>query len=142
MKQLKLRYHHLMCCYTFTGVGYSEAFTQNMEQAVSLLHSGEPLEIRLQSSCDDLCAACPHHADGLCDEEDSVRARDREVAAFFGLEENDCLSFPEYRQEVLAKQKELTDISEVCRECTFTALCREVLLKKNAETAAGIDSSQ
>ncbi len=142
MKRLRLRYHHLMCCYTFTGVGYSEAFTKNMERAVSLLHCGEPLEICLQSSCDDLCAACPHHTDGLCDQEDSVQARDREVAAFFGLEGKENLSFPEYRQKVLARQKELTDIGEVCRECTFTALCRRVLLKKNAETAADADSDR
>lgn len=131
MKRLNLRYHHLMCCYTFAGIGYDEAFTRNMKRIVPLLEESDVLEIHLQDCCDDLCAHCPHQQGGRCDTEDSVAARDREVAAFFGLENRKTLSLADYREIVLKAQKRLHSISEVCRECTFTDLCNRVLSGKN-----------
>ncbi len=131
MKRLNLRYHHLMCCYTFKGVGYNEAFSQNMKQVVSMLGASEELELHLCGKCDDLCARCPHNRGGQCDTEESVCARDREVAAFFGLKDRKMLLLSEYRNIILPKQKRLGSIDEVCRECTFTALCQQVLTEKN-----------
>ncbi len=131
MKRLNLRYHHLMCCYTFRGVGYNEAFSQNMKQVVSILDASEELELRLCAECDDLCACCPHNREGQCDTEESVLARDREVAAFLGLKGKKTLLLSEYRSNILPKQKRLSSIDEVCRKCTFTALCQQILTEKN-----------
>lgn len=132
MKRLNLRYHHLMCCYTFTGVGYSEAFTANMKRIVSLLYEGkEELELCLVDRCDDLCVCCPHNFDGHCETETSVLSRDQDIASYFGLKEKTHLSASEYRELVLSKQKHLRNIGEICRECIFSALCQRVLDEKN-----------
>ena len=86
MKRLKLRLHHLMCCYTFTGVGYDNGFSANMRHITALLYGEEPAELTLVQECDDICAACPHKVEGVCDAEDSIQKRDAEVAAYFGKE--------------------------------------------------------
>lgn len=130
MNRLNLRPHHLMCSYTFTGVGYSKEFTENMTNIVAKLYAAEPPEICLLSHCDDLCNACPHNQNGICDTEEAVKKRDEEVSAFFGLQETKRLTENELRT-VLEKQKGLHSIREICRECTFTELCEEVLKRKN-----------
>lgn len=134
MKRLKLRLHHLMCCYTFDGVGYNDAFTQNMAQAAALLYGKEPLEVELTDGCDDLCAACPHNLGGRCDTEESVHARDIEVGTCFGFQAGEVLVNHELLARLLPKQSGLREIGTVCRKCPFTELCNRVLQKKNYRT--------
>ncbi len=132
MKQLNLRFHHLMCCYTFTGVGYNDIFTKNMENIVQILKENFEIKILLQTQCDDLCAQCPHNKNGSCDTEDSVRRRDLEVAEYFGIKSLKHLTIDEYRTRILPVQKQLRSIDEVCRKCTFSELCNRVLSEKNS----------
>lgn len=136
MKRLKLRLHHLMCCYTFTGVGYDGCFSANMQRITALLYGEELAEFTLVQECDDICAACPHKVGGACDAEDSIQKRDAEVAAYFGKEAGQTTENRALVQELLPRWKRLQRIDEVCRTCTFTELCNRVLAEKNRETAS------
>ena len=136
MKRLKLRLHHLMCCYTFTGVGYDNGFSANMRHITALLYGEEPAELTLVQECDDICAACPHKVNGMCDTEESIQKRDAEVAVYFGKEAGQTTENRVLVQELLPRWKRLKRIDEVCRTCAFTELCNRVLAEKNRETAA------
>lgn len=119
---LRLRPHHGLCVSFFRGKGYSDAFVRHMREVVAALHDGAAVE--LTDSADDICAACPHNTNGVCDTEQKVRRYDRGVWERTGLHTGDRLDGREFlalvRQEIILPQQR----SSVCGDCEWNRLCQ------------------
>lgn len=83
-----LRPHHLLCTQSYEGMGYSDAFTANMDHITELLRSGTEAAVRLVFSADILCGCCPHMlGNDMCDSQGNVSLIDKRITEEFGLEE-------------------------------------------------------
>ena len=76
---VRLRPHHLLCLLSYSGRGYSPAFSANMTRVAGRLGAGERVEI--VEGPDDICAPLLGEADPHCrragaTERDRMAARD------------------------------------------------------------------
>ena len=76
---VRLRPHHLLCLLSYSGRGYSPAFSANMTRIAGRLGAGERIEI--VEGPDDICAPLLNEADPHCRragaaERDRMAARD------------------------------------------------------------------
>lgn len=69
--EIKLRAHHGMCLAFFEGKGYSAGFTAHMAQILEYLEQENPT-VTVVAEADCICAACPHLANGICENADLV----------------------------------------------------------------------
>lgn len=89
---LALRGHHLVCRLGFRGLGYSDAFVQQMTEIVHLLRTYPEMKLRVIDGPDVLCDACPHLVDGQCHtagnshSEIRIQAMDRAVIQILDLQ--------------------------------------------------------
>ncbi len=134
---LNLRAHHLLCMFGFRGLGYSPSFVQNMREVVARFFGDAGVEVRLVSGCDDICAVCPHAAQGRCTAEagadDAVCRRDTEVLSRLGLGEGygtDSSSLMRLVVERIAPEQ----ITTICAGCQWleAGYCREGLRHRRA----------
>ncbi len=126
-QEVRLRHHHLLCTMTFSGHGYDRGFVANMEEVVARLRSPDGQWVRLEASCDALCAACPNAAEGVCRDHRSVLRKDRSAALFLGLPERAVLEAAPLIRSVEERMRSLTDIRQVCGDCQWAELCNEWL---------------
>lgn len=127
---MKLRGHHLFCTALFSGHGYSEAFTENMQSILGALQAGEPIE--LTCGPDQVCMACPNlSGEGGCalGTEDVCR-RDQSALRVLDLKEGGTLTWKQ-------SQERLADLTEalfqsVCGSCRWQreGLCSFQLLRE------------
>src|SRR5690242_11390396 len=82
---IQLRGHHLLCLLGYRGMGYSEAFCENMTEVYEQLRQEPETLIRLVLGPDDLCAAYPKEGEQHC-ENRTVYLRDAEIAIKLGME--------------------------------------------------------
>ena len=71
--EIKLRAHHGMCLAFFEGKGYSAGFTAHMAQILEYLEQENPT-VTVVAEADSICAACPHLANGICENAALCRA--------------------------------------------------------------------
>lgn len=84
---IRLRPHHLLCLLTYSGKGYSPAFTANYDAIAGRLSQGE--DILIVEGPDDICAPLLGDSDAHC-RGGSVTARDGLAARDVGA----LLAFP------------------------------------------------
>ncbi|MEE1040316.1 MAG: DUF1284 domain-containing protein, partial [Lachnospiraceae bacterium] len=80
---LHLRPHHLLCIQNYRGHGYNTSFHEKMTSVITSLQTSAGVPIELTDSADDLCIACPHCRDGVCESENPARF-DKLVSALTG----------------------------------------------------------
>lgn len=126
----KIRGHHLFCMALFTGHGYNEAFTENMQALIKALQAGEPL--RLTPGPDAVCAACPNllPEGGCALGTGDVSCRDRGAYETLGAAPGDTLTWQQLRTRLLTLDEE--GFQAVCGGCRWQAqgLCSLALLQK------------
>ena len=74
---IRLRPHHLLCLLTYSGKGYSAAFTANYDVIAARISQGE--DILIVEGPDDICAPLLGDSEPHC-WRDSVTERDRLAA--------------------------------------------------------------
>jgi hypothetical protein len=119
---LRLRPHHLLCHRLFSGNGYDDRFIANMRAVIMALEEGVG-KVVISPGCDDICAACPHGANGTCNFSASVEAKDESAARFFGLPQ-DC----SVEGKVLAALLDdriatLGAVGQICGRCEWSEAC-------------------
>jgi len=125
---IRLRGHHLLCLHGFRGLGYSPEFISNMQAVKDRLLDAQ-VEVEVSISPDDICAACPHLADGGCskkeDSEARISAKDAEVLRRLSLSPGDRL--PEGDLFALVAEQFSAGISDLCSSCKWYPLgwCEE-----------------
>ena len=87
---LRLRPHHFLCIQNYRGHGYSPAFDEKMKSVIASLRRPSGAWIRIVHGSDDLCAACPHCRNGVCDSAAPERF-DALVLAHAGFKEGDTI---------------------------------------------------
>lgn len=120
---IKLRPHHILCIKHYEGKGYSEDFNAKMRDIITRLDSGE--RVRFVTGADDLCAACPHNKDGVCETEEKSARYDKKVSEFLQLKFD-----KEYCKREIAglAQREIYGkdrFDAVCPDCEWSYICRK-----------------
>ena len=128
-----LRGHHLFCLTLFSGRGYSEAFTRNMESIQKQLNSDG--SFLLLEKEDDVCSACPNLLPGagcLLGTE-NVNNRDRAALRVLHLVPGREYSWRETGKKLMKVSAE--EFEAVCGECRWNreGLCSREKLKAAAQ---------
>lgn len=126
---IRLRAHHLLCMLTYSGDGYSRAFTANFDAIVQRIGAGE--DVRIVAGPDDVCAPLLREPDPHC-LRDSVQARDalaaRDLGSLLGVEiiEGAHLTLGpaqlQYMREAFVSGK----ARAACQGCEWHSLCTGV----------------
>jgi hypothetical protein len=122
---LRLRGHHILCLHGYRGLGYSPEFVANMWVVRDRLRDSPNLRVKVLDSPDDICAACPHLADGRCRRKDDeseprVREKDRSILQRLSLAPGDVL--PAGKLFDLAAGTFSDGLDEVCSTCRWFPL--------------------
>lgn len=131
---IKLRSHHLLCTQGYSGKGYSDTFVENMNQVVAQLRSGEPVEIELVFTTDDLCTSCPNcQGIDLCSTNEKVKRFDCKMVEYFQLEERTYI----YQELVEQIRNHMTPemLKDICSECEWYPIsaCRRNILGEQSQ---------
>ncbi|MGG1550386.1 DUF1284 domain-containing protein [Paenibacillus ferrarius] len=114
---IQLRGHHLLCLLGYRGMGYSEAFCENMTAVYEQLREEPETMIRLVLGPDDLCAFHPTEGEQHC-ENRTVYTRDAEIAAVVGMEVGMERSWADICTKVAERMKP-SDIRHLCATCRW-----------------------
>lgn len=123
-KQYRIRPHHGMCLYFFEGKGYSDGFTAHMAEVKEALtaQNGATL-ITLVGETDEICSACPHNKEGVCEAAEKVDAYDNGVLQYGGLQTGQTLSFHEFEETVEEKILRAGNGRKICGNCQWKDIC-------------------
>lgn len=122
--EIKLRAHHGMCLAFFEGKGYSAGFTAHMAQILEYLEQENPT-VTVVAEADSICAACPHLANGICENAALVQGYDRQVLSLCGMEEHSSLPWREFAARVAEYILSQGRRSEICGGCQWSSICKE-----------------
>lgn len=121
--KLILRGHHLLCLKGFQGFGYDEKFVENMTE-VNDLRKSENTKIKLTSSPDDICKACPNLKNSICEnasQNSRIVSMDNEVLKKLDSgREYDALELFEKIDSIFNSKE---SVSEICFNCMWHEKC-------------------
>lgn len=128
---IRLRGHHLLCMLTWSGKGYSEAFSAKFDQVVRAIKGGNPVQI--VAGPDDLCRTLDPatQPDYHCDKA-SVTARDAaalaDIAAYLGvaLDAGRPLIVDVATWARLQSGFKAGTVRTACRSCEWFSLCSDI----------------
>lgn len=129
----ELRGHHLFCTFLFSGSGYDEKFTENMQKTIDALAAGEP--IKMCGGHDAICACCPNRQpDGCALGTEDVASRDKAALRELGLSTGDELTWEQLRARLAGIDE--AAFQRVCGECRWQreGLCSYALLSQRARS--------
>lgn len=126
---IKLRGHHLLCLLGYRGMGYSEAFANNMTEVYKQLQQQPTTLVTIVSGPDDLCKCFPSDQSNHCNT-DHVHERDEMIRKHLGLEIDDCLPWQQVLDRVKSRVKP-HHIPEWCATCPWLSygVCEEGVVR-------------
>ena len=122
MEVIKLRPHHSLCIPFFQGHGYNDEFVENMYMTIQKLKENPNIEITF--GADTLCEKCPNLRNGGCANFESVKAHDKRVSDVCGFYDKQIMTAKEFFETAKAKIIDTGRLSEVCKECKWSHLCK------------------
>lgn len=138
---IKLRGHHILCLLGFRGLGYDEAFVENMTRVhARVFFNGSLLE--LASGPDDICRVCPKLSDGRCGSS-RISSKDASVLDMLSLQPGNVISAKEVYDRVAAAIS-VEDVSRICSRCKWLGLgyCTEGLAELKSKSAPVEDNKR
>jgi hypothetical protein len=120
---IELRPHHGMCIGQFIGNGYSEEFVENMKQTIAHLEASEDQRVKLVCRTDVICDKCPYNENDTCRSSQSVLDYDIACLRICGLEENQEISWGEFKNKVKENILNSNKLNEVCMDCQWIEIC-------------------
>ena len=121
-----IRPHHGLCFRFFRGMGYSDAFSQNMGRVQRFLQEKPDTEICLVKHSDVLCVHCPHNRNGGCEDGGKASRYDEAVLRICGLTAGRRLSWGELSQRIGENILFPGRLKEVCGSCEWEPICSEM----------------
>lgn len=122
MGGIRLRAHHLLCIHGFRGQGYSPLFVANMARIVHRLDNSPETSIQVVDGADDVCSACPHMDEGICNRPDQrVDELDQRVRAQLGLENGHKASWSSIL-DIISDRIDPFRLEVVCTGCRWLDL--------------------
>lgn len=122
---LLLRPHHGLCIQFYEGKGYSEEFTQKMDELINQIHLNPKMLIRLHSDVDVLCDSCPNNIESECITNNKVKQLDEKVLSYCDMKSGQVLSIHDFLQTVkeMILEKELHP--SLCSDCEWYSICKK-----------------
>jgi hypothetical protein len=122
---IKLRGHHLLCLLGYRGMGYSEAFANNMTEVYEQLRQQPSMLVTIVQGPDDLCEFFPSDQPNHCHTH-HVHERDELIRQHLGLEIDDCIPWQQVIDLVGSRVKP-HHIPEWCATCPWLSygVCEE-----------------
>ena len=121
---MRLRPHHALCIQKFTGHGYDGRFTEHMTAICETLRNSPETKVNIISSCDELCAVCPHNIAGKCATLEKVEAMDAQVAKALGVRPGGALPWEALASQARKNIFETDEFIKICGSCQWYDLCR------------------
>lgn len=125
---LKIRAHHLLCTRNFVGEGYSDDFSINMLEIIKKLEN-DP-QVKLIQELDDICKYCPENLGQKCESDEKVKSYDEKVLKILGISKDEIYSWFDINKLaydiIFSKDRR----EEICRDCQWNELCKEVEAKR------------
>ena len=137
MKKLKnilpinYRPHHFLCSIGWKGMGYSTAFSKNMDMIVNeVLKSpnGDESLLKVVKYTDDLCVPCPHRRNNLCSKQKSIETLDNAHSKKLNLSPGDIISWGDEKKRIV-KNIQPNDLDKICQGCQWLeyGVCKDSL---------------
>lgn len=125
---MKIRAHHLLCMQGFQGYGYSNDFTNHLQNIVTQLRTNPNTLIQVVAECDTICDGCPNLNESKCqkdnaDSDSLIKNIDFNVLKHVGIDADSIMEFSlviEKINEVLKNRAQLVDI---CGDCQWIEKC-------------------
>ncbi|MDE5946252.1 MAG: DUF1284 domain-containing protein [Oscillospiraceae bacterium] len=127
MSVLKIRPHHGLCTEFFEGKGYSDSFTENMYNVISLLEKNP--EVKIIIDTDDICSGCPENIDNRCISFKKVKDYDKKVLEYCKISENDMIYWKDFKTKIKSEILEKNLLKDICSNCRWYKIC-----EKNADS--------
>lgn len=129
---IELRGHHLFCTFLFSGSGYDESFTENMQKIIDRLRQGETFKIC--NNHDAVCACCPNRLpEGCALGTEDVARRDAAALRELGISPGEELTW----EQLVTHQAAIDEAAfqRVCGNCRWQreGLCSFELLSRRAQ---------
>lgn len=121
-KSFPLRPHHLLCTEFFKGYGYSDEFSANMSEVISMMNADDP-EVTLTAEADIICRGCPHNKGGICDSREKVCRYDLSVLELLGVCEGDTSLWSELKRSARERIIAAGKLSRICGDCQWFYIC-------------------
>lgn len=110
-----------MCLAFFKGEGYSNDFTDNMNNVLNLM--SENPKLRIIAERDVICSECPNLSDGKCETYDLVQSYDNKVLSLCEINENDELYWKDFSKLVYEKIIAAGKREKICGSCEWNDMC-------------------
>ena len=122
---IRLRAHHGMCLAFFRGKGYSEEFSSHMGRIKALLEADPEQVIEVICSTDDICAACPNNAGGICTSEEKVARYDAGVMTMLCPEgaAGGKMAYVDFSRLVRERILLAGEREKICGDCQWSEIC-------------------
>ncbi|WP_322348592.1 DUF1284 domain-containing protein [Tumebacillus algifaecis] len=126
---ISLRGHHLLCLLGYRGMGYSDAYVDNMTVVYSTLLSDPQTTCKIVSGPDQLCACFPADGEYHC-EDRNVAERDALILQRLGLTPGQLVTWEDILARV-ARSLQPDDLLEICSTCPWLeyGVCQEGVQK-------------
>jgi hypothetical protein len=138
---IPIRAHTLLCLQGFRGRGYSDAFVAEMRAVHTALAADPDTPVRVLTSPDRLCAACPNLRTGGCHlgdgpHEAHMRAQDEDVLRRLWLTPGDVVPWGRVLERI-ARSVKGEDLPGICTTCPWLSLgwCAEGIESLRAPAA-------
>lgn len=118
-----LRPHHGLCIHHFEGKGYSPSFINTMSNLISKLESDPEQIIQVVCNCDDICSTCPNNNYTICNTNAKVLSYDYRCLTLCNLQENEQLSWLDFKRKLHKHVLKPQKLSKVCLDCEWLSLC-------------------
>ena len=133
-KILSLRPHHLLCIQNYTGKGYDDDFTKNLNRIVRIFAGNPEMRIKLCEGPDDICKSCPNMQEGKCTNEEMITRKDTEVTEVCGITPGHYYRFNEVTATIRKEFLTAEVFDKTCKDCSWYELCKRTLEGEEGET--------
>lgn len=113
-----LRPHHALCIRFFEGKGYSEDFVRHMYGIIARLQQENPT-VTLHEDCDCICEGCPNNTDGVCADDEKVRAIDERVLDFLQYKAGDKVRWSDLYEKANEEIIGCGKLKKACQNCQW-----------------------
>jgi hypothetical protein len=126
---IRLRGHHLLCCLTYRGAGYTPAFVQGFDALAARLSRGEAAVI--VEGPDDICAPVTDEPDCHCRDADVSLRDSRALADLSALLGQSLAPGDEIRLDAALTQRlrqafAAGTLRSACSGCSWTTFCTTI----------------
>ncbi len=121
---LKLRGHHLICLYFFSGEGYDSVFTENL---TDVLRRTVGEDIKVCGDVDDVCVRCPYCNGSRCeyaeDADEGIKMMDDMALSLLGMEKGSIIRWERIKERLPEIFHEWH--KHQCRGCEWHKVCEK-----------------